>query len=228
MKWNKKFSYKKSIRSIINNSRHYSINQEKLPSVSAILEITKPIKDKEALKNWENKIGKIEARRVSNESMSLGNAMHLYIQNFLENRLNGEFLAEENLGKKMAEEIIENGLKNNLSEIYGVEACLYYPNYFAGTCDTVGVFNSQEAIIDYKNSLRPKKIEWIHTYLLQIAGYALAHNKVYNSNITKGVILMCSRDLTFQKFVVEGQEFLKLQSEFMKRVDLYYEIISKK
>ena len=227
MKWNAKFNYPKSTRSIINGSRHYCIGEYQLPSVSHILEATKPQKDKEALKKWKIQVGEIEAARISHDSTSRGNLMHKTIEKFLLNKLSDKLLEEENLAEKMAFEIIEHGLRNSLSEIYGCEATLYYPKRYGGTCDTVGVYDGSETIIDYKNSIRPKKIEWIRSYLLQCAGYAMAHNKVYNSNITKGVILMCSTDLTFQKFVVEGDEFLELQDEFMKRVELYYKMKSK-
>ena len=35
----------------------------------------------------------------------------------------------------MADQIIENGLRDKLSEVWGVEATLFYPSKFAGACD---------------------------------------------------------------------------------------------
>ena len=40
IKWNKQFEYPASIRSVINGGRHYDIGQEKLPSVTTILQAT--------------------------------------------------------------------------------------------------------------------------------------------------------------------------------------------
>jgi hypothetical protein len=40
MKWNKRFKYPASIRSVINGGRHYDIGTEKLPSVTTILQAT--------------------------------------------------------------------------------------------------------------------------------------------------------------------------------------------
>ena len=226
MKWVKKYNYLKSTRSLIGGSRYYSIENTKLPSVSEILEKTKPEEEKEALKAWRAKIGEAESTRISKESLSRGSKMHKIIENFLLNRLNGELLVRDDLAQKMANEIIDNGIKEKFSEIYGCEATLFFPDRFAGTCDAVGLYEGSEAILDFKNSRSPKKIEWIYSYLLQIAGYAMAHNKVHNSNISKGVILMCSTDLTFQKFEVEGNKFLEIQDDFMKRVDLFYKLKS--
>ena len=191
MKWNKKYNYPKSSRSIINGMRYYSIDNEKLPSCTEILELTKPEKDKEALRKWQADVGKEESQRISNEATSRGSAMHKILENFLTNRLNGDLLEKDDLAEKMANEIIEHGIKEKFTEIYGVEATLWYPGKFSGTCDAVGIYSGAEAILDFKNSRSPKKKEWITSYLLQVALYSLAHNKVFNSNITKGVILMC-------------------------------------
>ena len=226
MKWVKKYNYLKSTRSLINGTRYYSVENTKLPSVSEILEKTKPEEEKEALKAWKAKIGEKESTRISKESLSRGSKMHKIIENFLLNRLNGELLVKDDLAQKMANEIIDNGIKEKFTEIYGAEATLFFPKLYAGTCDAVGFYEGSEAILDFKNSRSPKKIEWIYTYLLQLAGYVKAHNKVHNSHITKGVILMCSTDLTFQKFEVEGNKFLEIQDDFMKRVDLFYKLKS--
>jgi hypothetical protein len=40
MKWNKRFIYPASSRSLIQNERHYELGTEKLPSVTTILAAT--------------------------------------------------------------------------------------------------------------------------------------------------------------------------------------------
>ena len=86
--------------------------------------------------------------------------MHAFLEKYLLGQLNAELLEEEdNKSKKMADEIIEQGIKNKLSEIWGTEATLYYPGKYAGTCDACGVYEGQETIIDFKQSNKPKKEE---------------------------------------------------------------------
>ena len=51
-----------------------------------------------------------------------------------------------------------------------------------------------EAIIDFKQTNKPKKREWIEDYCLQMAAYAMAHNYNHKTSINKGVIMMCSKD----------------------------------
>ena len=50
----------------------------------------------------------------------------------------------------------------------------------------------------------------------------MAHNYVYGTKIQSGVILMCSKDLLFQKFEVSGNEFVRHQHDFLRKIDQYY------
>ena len=197
MKWNTKFSYPKSTRSLINGSRHYSLDGSNLPSVTTILSATKSEEDKAAILAWKQRVGTIEAERIKKEASARGSSMHSYIEQFLYGKLNQELLEDNNKSKKMAEEIIDNGLKNKLLEIWGSEATIYYPGKYAGTADCIGVYEGKESILDFKQSNKPKKEEYIEDYFLQIGAYSLAHNTVYNSNITQGVILLCTVDRLF-------------------------------
>ena len=227
MKWNTKFSYPKSTRSLINGSRHYSLDGSNLPSVTTILSATKSEEDKAAILAWKQRVGTVEAERIKKEASARGSSMHSYIEQFLYGKLNQELLEDNNKSKKMAEEIIENGLKNKLLEIWGSEATIYYPGKYAGTADCIGVYEGKESILDFKQSNKPKKVEYIEDYFLQIGAYSLAHNTVYNSNITQGVILLCTVDRLFQDFKIEGNELINFQNKFLERVEKFYHLFNK-
>ena len=126
------------------------------------------------------------------------------------------------VAKPMAETVIKEGLNGKLSEIWGTEITLYYPGLYAGATDVVGVYDYENSIIDFKQSNRPKRKEWIDDYFMQVGAYAMAHNQVYGTDITQGVILMCTPDCFFQKFIVKGREFVKYQHKFLERVSKYY------
>ena len=98
----------------------------------------------------------------------------------------------------------------------------YYPGKYAGAADCVGVYENKETIIDFKQSNKPKKDEWIDDYYLQCAAYALAHNTVHGSNITQAAILLCTKDNTFQRFVIDGDRFKNYQKQFMQKVEQFY------
>jgi genome maintenance exonuclease 1 len=92
---------------------------------------------------------------------------------------------------------------------------------------------NEEAILDYKQTNKPKKREWIDDYFVQLCAYAEAHNELHGTKIRKGVILMCVKPqideqmnmLTqpeYQEFVLEGQEFEKYRNMWWKKVEQYY------
>ncbi|MDA9663400.1 hypothetical protein N9T65_00815 [Candidatus Pelagibacter sp.] len=222
MQWNNKFSYPKSMRSVVSGSRMYAVNQEKLPSVTSILQATQSEEKKASLANWKARVGNAEANRIKNDASSRGTSMHYFLEKYLLGQLNLELLEEDNKSKKMADEIIDQGIKNKLSEIWGTEATLYYPGKYAGTCDACGIYEGQETIIDFKQSNKPKKEEWIEDYYLQLGAYSLAHNVVYNSKITQGIVLLCTVDNLFQDFRIQGTKLEKYQNKFLEKVEQYY------
>jgi len=153
--------------------------------------------------------------------------MHSFLEKYLLGKLNMELLDENNQAKKMADEIIEKGIKNKLSEIWGAEATLYYPNKYAGTADCIGVYEGRETIIDFKQSNKPKKEEYIEDYFLQLGAYSLAHNAVYNSRITQCAVLLCTVDYLLQEFVIEGNQLIEFQNKFLERVEQFYHQLRK-
>jgi genome maintenance exonuclease 1 len=105
---------------------------------------------------------------------------------------------------------------------------LYYPGLYAGATDVVGMYDGAESIVDFKQSNKPKRREWIEDYKLQLAAYALAHNEIYGTAINKGVNLICTKDNLFQEFIFDGDEFRQAKFDWLKRVDQYYNEKDKK
>ena len=226
MKWNKKFEYPETYREMIKGQRHYSINDEKLPSVTTILSKTQTAEKAEGLANWRARVGEDEATRIMDQAAARGSAMHAILEHHIlgKNRLDLTDIGQE--AHKMADVVIDRGLCN-VDEIWGSEVALYYPELFAGATDLVGVYKKADSIIDFKQTNKPKRREWVEDYMLQLAAYTMAHNYVYGTKIQQGVILMCSKDGYFQEFIVSGKEFQKYQHDWLKRLDLYYKNIKK-
>ena len=221
MRINKKYEYPKSIRSTENGIRKYVIGDKKLPSVTSILDQTRSEEDKAALANWRDRTPNADA--ITSEAASRGSKMHAYLESFILNRENLSFFDDEEQYKLMAKQIIEKGLINRLEEVWGVEATLFYPERYSGTCDAVGIFDGQQTIIDFKQSNKPKKAEYIDSWFLQTAAYSLAHNIVHKSNITSCVILVCTVDNLFQEFKIQGSELITYQNLFLGRLKKFNE-----
>ena len=224
MKWNNKFNYPKSSRSNEDGFRKYLFGEEKLPSVTSILQATKSEEDKAALENWKQRVGVQQANKIKTEASNRGTSMHSYIENFLRGRINESFFESNEQYKNMAKEIIDKGIKGKLEEIYGMETTLHYPKKYAGTADLIGIYEGKQCCLDFKQSNRLKKAEYIQDYFLQLGAYTLAHNVVYKTNITSGVILLCTVDNLFQDFKIEGAELLMYQNLFLGRVKKFNEM----
>ena len=218
-----KYNYKDLKRQDGPSRSYLTPDGEALPSVTTILSRTK---DKTFLKEWRARVGEAKAEKIISDSSQIGPALHLYIVHYVNEHAYKDLTDIGVQAGKMAQVIIDHddGLKK-VSEVWGSEVHLYYPGKFAGTTDMVGVYDGRPAIIDFKQTNRPKKREWVQDYLMQLAAYAMAHNKIFDTEIDQGVVLMCSRDLTFQRFELNGENFNRASDAFMKKVDLYFQSI---
>ena len=226
MKLVHKYDYPSSTRASIKGLRHYSltgdIHGQRLPSVTTVLGQTQPKNKADSLQRWRDKVGHEEARRITQEAAARGTSMHLYLEKYCLGEGYLDLTDVGNQAKHMAEKIVDRGIDNRLTEIYGNEATLYYPGLYAGSVDLVGQHDGTMAIIDFKQTNKPKQREWIGDYFLQMAAYGMAHDAVYDTNIEKGVILMCSKDLYYQEFVIEGEEYRTAKHDFLRRLDQFY------
>ena len=99
---------------------------------------------------------------------------------------------------------------------------LSYPGLYAGQTDLVGVYQGRDSIIDFKQSNKPKREEWIEDYYYQGVAYATAHDCIYGTNIEQCVIMMCTPDLFYQQFVLNGSRFRQYKWKWLWRLSEYY------
>ena len=222
MKWNKKFIYPTSTRALIDGKRHYDVGtNEKLPSVTTILQATQSEEKRQKLEEWKKRMGAQRADRIRDLSAMRGTSMHTYLEGYIKDERHLDLTALGQEAGRMADVVIRSGL-GDLGEVWGTEVTLYYPGLYAGQTDVVGIYNGRESIIDFKQTNKPKQREWIDDYFVQLAAYAMAHNHVYGTAIQQGVILMCSKDGFFQKFEVSDKEFQGYMHTFLKKINQYY------
>ena len=223
MKLVDKYSYPKSSRAKLDGLRHYTIDgsQKKLPSVTTVLGQTQPKEKQESLEKWRQRVGLREAQKITRDAAIRGTAMHKYLEDLIRGQRSLDLTPLGVEATKMAEIIVERGL-NDCSEIYGIEATLYYPNLYAGSVDLVAKYKDKVSIIDFKQTNKPKQREWIGDYFLQMAAYGMAHDAVYGTSIEQGVIMMCSKDGYYQQFMIEGDEFRRAKHKFLGRLDEFY------
>lgn len=230
-----RFSYPTLTRSFENGRRYYNTpDGRRLPSVTTILDRTKPQEARAALAAWKQRVGEAQAQQITTEAAGRGTRMHTYLEHYVRT---GDLKPRGTnpytwVSHAMAETVIRDGLCK-VTEFWGVEIPLYFPGLYAGTTDGVGMHLGESTILDYKQSNRPKREEWIEDYKLQLVAYALAHNEVYGTDIRRGVILMCVKpetdslgnvlsDPQYQEFHLRPEEFDHWEKQWWQRLELYY------
>ena len=78
--------------------------------------------------------------------------------------------------------------------------------------------------MDFKQTNKPKKREWIDDYFMQAAAYAMAHNEIFETKIEHAAIFMCSRDLDWQLFEVGPEEFKVWEEKWASKVAEFYNL----
>ena len=211
---------------MISGSRVYDINGEKLPSVTTILKATESEEKKESLRLWRKKIGEAAADEVIKKSSTRGTKMHKHLEEYLIGQTKMDLGSDDSY--IMSQKIINESLKIKLSEVWGSEINLYYPKKYAGTADATGIYDGKESILDFKQSNKTKRKEWITDYFLQVAAYSLAHNYVHKTNITQGIILICTPPplVEFQEFIIKDDELLDYQHLFIDKVRQYNKLMN--
>jgi len=219
-----KYNYQPMQRVEVDGKRRYlTPDGEKLPSVTTVLDATKSEESKQALANWRKRVGTAQAQAITTEAAGRGTRMHKWLENYIKTGETGDpgsnpYSVQSH---SMAQSIIKQGLVN-CNEFWGTEVPLYFPKIYAGTTDLCGVHDGSEAIMDHKQTNKPKKREWIDDYFVQLAAYANAHNEVHGTKIRKGVIFMCDPNSLYQEFIIEGAEFDKYTELWFNKLEKYY------
>jgi len=217
-----KFEYKNctQVNDPVTRKRVYlTPDGESLPSVTTILSATK---DMTALNEWKKRVGEEKAKQITTEAAGVGTAMHSNLERFIAGLQrqpgNNPVHVQAN---KMADVIIEQGL-SNVNEVWAMEQSLYFPGLFSGTTDLVGVYNGEPAVMDYKQTNKPKKEEWVEDYKIQLTAYIMAHNEVYGTDIRRGIVFMCSRNCEYQQFDLQPSDYSKYEDLWLAKVEEYY------
>ena len=218
--WDESYKYEKYNRETDENgSRHYQVGEYAVPSVTTILSKTQSEHKRKKLDEWRARVGYTEAARITQKAANRGTEMHFILENYI-NGIGYLNLSEKGAeARLMAHEVVK-GLPE-LSKVFGSEVSLAYDNKWAGSTDLVCEFKGKPTILDFKQSNKPKKEEWIEDYYYQIAAYSLAHKKQYG-DIKQGVIAMCTPDLVFQRFLMDESKLAEYEDKWLERVEKYH------
>ena len=227
----------------------------KLPSVTTILGETK---DKSGLEKWRKRVGEKEADRISNLSMSRGTIMHRLIELYktktegeAQDRLVelkeiaktddevNEFSEDEN-GELYLEEAWKFFYKfwfnsadyfDRVKEVIEAETFLWTTKGggWAGTVDNVSTLvDGTIKIIDYKNSRKPKREDWVQDYYMQAAAYFIAYWDMHGKKADGAEIWIANEvdnlphtfSLTQADLEFYAKEFIKRRKMFQDKYNI--------
>ena len=216
------YPYQEFKRKSVNGKRLYENPYgDPVPSVTTILDKTKPKEKREALNRWKKRVGEANAQRIVAEASDNGSRMHAILEYWVKNET---YTGETTILSETMADIIKQNVQDDIDEVWGSEVNLCYPQLYAGTTDLVGVYKGKPTIMDFKQTNKPKKREWIDDYFMQGAAYALAHNELYETKIESIAIFMCSREGQFQLFEVDEKEFTDWETKWALRLQEFYEL----
>lgn len=219
LKRENKYDYKQYTRQEEHGSRTYNVGEKKIPSVTTILSATQSEEKKASLDKWRERVGYQEAQRITQQAATRGTEMHYVLENYIDGKGYLNLSPEGAQARLMAHEIVQNLEK--LKVVWGNEVSLAYDDRWAGATDVVGLYDDQPTIIDFKQSNKPKREEYVEDYYYQIAAYSLAHKKQYGP-ITQGLICICTKDKLYQEFKMNEVKLSEYEDKWLERVEKYH------
>lgn len=156
-----------------------------LPSITTVLSIL----SRESIMKWRKRVGAEEANRISHRASTRGTAVHAIIEKYINN--------EESFKDGYTPDIISSFLDlkpildDRIGRVYAQEAPLYSNHLgVAGRVDCVAEFDGQLSIIDFKTSMKPKRLDWIKNYFMQESAYAIMWEERTSRPITQLVTII--------------------------------------
>jgi len=220
-KWENKYEYKQYTRDDDHGPRTYAVKDKKVPSVTTILSATQSEEKRKSLDAWRARVGYQEAQRITQQAATRGTEMHYVLENYIKGVGYFNLSKDGAHARMMAHTIIDN--LEPLKIIYGSEVSLAYEDQWAGSTDLVANYKDRPYIVDFKQSNKLKREEWVEDYYYQLAAYSLAHKKSHGP-IEGGLVAMCTKDLQFQSFELDQTRLAEYEEKWFERVKRYYSL----
>ena len=202
----------KLTRESIDGVRYYNIGGEnkKLVSITSVISHY----SKEKFAKWRKRVGEEEANRITKRATSRGTDTHTLIESYLLNEELSEVQPISEMLFKLAKPTL-----NRINNIYCLESSLHSKILgVAGSVDTIGEFDGELAVIDYKTSAKPKPREWIEGYFVQTMFYGMALYEMTDIQIKKLVIIMtCDNGECVVYEERDLEKYMKLVIQYIKK-----------
>jgi genome maintenance exonuclease 1 len=212
-----------SAKQVRENGKQYYIDRQggKLPSVTTILNATKPQEDRERLLNWRQRVGVAEANQISGAASRRGTGTHKQIQRYLEGK--DSPCPDAILPYWQSIEPVLQDVGN----VRLIEGTVFnYDLGYAGIVDCVASFRGIPCICEWKTADKPKgSIERLYDYPLQIAAYSSAVNHYYRDcdiKLEHALIVVAIPERQAEVFWLEPESMQTFWQQWEKRVAAFW------
>ena len=186
----------------LEDGKRYYLTPEgkKYPSVTTMLSYF----SKDTILEWRKRVGAEEANRISRQASNRGTKLHTIVEKYL----NNEDMAIDNpLQLELFKSIMP--YLNNIDNIHLQEKYLYSNHLrLAGTVDCIAEYNGKLNVIDFKTSSKPKREDWIESYFVQAAAYAIMYEERYKIPVPRIAIIIAVENDYPQVFQKKRDEFV--------------------
>lgn len=165
--------------------RYYtSPSGKRLPSVTTVVGAMK----KQAIMEWRNRVGEVEANRISKLATGRGNRVHDLAERYLKNE-KIEWVREMPDSVEMFRTLIPH--LHRINNIHYIEQTLWSEQIgLAGRVDLIAEWDGVLSVIDFKTSKKIKKKEDIQDHFAQCTAYSGMYEEHVSVPIDQIVIVM--------------------------------------
>jgi ATP-dependent exoDNAse (exonuclease V) beta subunit len=200
----------------VDRKRQLVFDGKAYPSVSTILAATKPEADRLALQRWRKRVGYAQAQQISTQACRRGTSLHTAIN---------YFLVGQDLPADVTDNLYWHSIKpvlESVLEVHLLESAVYHEEQgYAGRLDCLGTWEGELCVFDWKTASKPKKLEWITDYCLQVTAYTAAVNHLYNVQIDRALIAIALEDREAQVFSLDAADLSHYWQQFLVRLRLW-------
>jgi genome maintenance exonuclease 1 len=215
-------------KSLRENGNQYYVdaNGDRLPSVTTILNATKPQQDWDRLLNWRQRLGTEEANRIATTASRRGTQTHKYIQRYLQ----GLDTPCPDASRPYWESI--KPVLQNIDIVRLIESPVFHYNLsYAGVVDCVASYQGIPCVCEWKTADKPKgTIERLFDYPLQLTAYLGAVNHYYQDygvKLNHALLVVAIPEMPAEVFWFENAAIELYWQEWEKRVAAYWQRRSK-
>ena len=193
-----------------NDGKRYYVTPSgvRLPSVTTVI----GAQSQDSIQKWRERVGEIEANRISRKASNRGTNMHNLCEKYINNEPLGQAMPD---ALEMFQSI--KPILNRIDNIHYIEQAFWSETIgMAGRSDLIAEFEGELSVIDYKTSSRVKTRDKILSYFWQTTAYALMYEELVGRPINKLVIIMAVENDKPIVFIEKTKDHVKGLVESIK------------